>query len=51
MFFEHGTEMQLAATLVVNVLQLCVHIEIKPMGGEYAKLLNLMQSCTLVLTT
>jgi len=50
-FFEHGTEMQLAAALVVNVLQLCVHIEIKPMGGEDAKLLNLMQSCTLVLTT
>ena len=50
-FFEHGTEMQLAAALVVNVLQLCVHIEIKPMGGEDAQLLNVMQACTLVLTT
>ena len=50
-FFEHGSEMQLAAALVINVLQLCVHIEIKPMGGEDAALLNLMQTCTLVLTT
>ena len=50
-FFEHGTEMQLAAGLVVNVLQLCVHLEIKPMGGVDAPLLNVMQACTLVLTT
>ena len=50
-FFEHGTEMQLAAALVVNVLQLCVHLEIKPMGGKDAQLLNVMQACTLVLTT
>ena len=50
-FFEHGSEMQLATALVVNVLQLCVHIEIKPMGGVDAKLLNIMQACTLVLTT
>ena len=50
-FFEHGSEMQLATALVTNVLQLCIHIEIKPMGGEDAALLNLMQTCTLVLTT
>jgi len=50
-FFEHGSEMQLAAALVINVLQLCIHIEIKPMGGADAALLNLMQTCTLVLTT
>ena len=50
-FFEHGSEMQLATALVINVLQLCVHIEIKPMGGEDAQLLNVMQACTLVLTT
>ena len=50
-FFEHGSEMQLAAALVINVLQLCIHIEIKPMGGEDAALLNRMQTCTLVLTT
>ena len=50
-FFEHGTEMQLAAALVVNVLQLCVHLVILPMGGEDAQLLNVMQACTLVLTT
>ena len=50
-FFEHGSEMQLATALVVNVLQLCVHIEFKPMGGEEAWLLNVMQACTLVLTT
>ena len=43
--------MQLATALVINVLQLCVHIEIKPMGGEDAALLNLMQTGTLVLTT
>ena len=51
MFFEHGSEMQLATAQVINVLQLCVHIEIKPMGGEDAQLLNVMQACTLVLTT
>ena len=50
-FFEHGTEMQLAAALVVNVLQLCVHLVVLPMGGEDAQLLNVMQACTLVLTT
>ena len=50
-FFAHGSEMQLATALVVNILQLCVHIEIKPMGGADAWLLNLMQTCTLVLTT
>ena len=43
--------MQIATALVVNVLQLCAHIEIKPMGGDDAKLLNIMQACTLVLTT
>ena len=43
--------MQLATALVINVLQLCVHIEIKPMGGEDAALLNMMQTGTLVLTT
>ena len=50
-FFEVKSEMQIATALVVNVLQLCVHIEIKPMGGVDAKLLNVMQACTLVLTT
>ena len=50
-FFEHGSEMQLATALVVNVLQLCIHIEIKPMGGEDAGLLNTMQAASLVLTT
>ena len=50
-FFNHGSEMQLAAALIVNVLQLCVHIYVLPMGGKDATLLNTMQSCTLVLTT
>ena len=50
-FFEHGSEMQLATALVVNVLQLCIHLVILPMGGEDAKLLNQMQAATLVLTT
>ena len=43
--------MQLATALVINVLQLCAHVGIKPMGGEDAALLNFMQTCTLVLTT
>ena len=43
--------MQLATALVINVLQLCVHVHVQPMGGEDAALLNLMQTCTLVLTT
>ena len=43
--------MQLATALVINVLQLCVHVQVQPMGGEDAALLNLMQTCTLVLTT
>ena len=43
--------MQLATALVINVLQLCIHVDIKPMGGADAALLNLMQTCTLVLTT
>ena len=50
-FFDHGSEMQLATALVVNVLQLCVHVYVLPMGGASAALLNFMQSCTLVLTT
>ena len=50
-FFEHGSEMQLATALVVNVLQLCIHLVLLPMGGENAWLLNLMQAATLVLTT
>ena len=43
--------MQLATALVINVLQLCVHVYVLPMGGADAALLNLMQTCTLVLTT
>ena len=50
-FFEHGSDLQLAVALVINVLQLCAHVDIKPMGGKDAALLNLMQTCTLVLTT
>ena len=50
-FFEHGSELQLAAALVVNVLQLCVHIYVLPMGGDDTKLLNSLQTGTLVLTT
>jgi hypothetical protein len=50
-FFEHGSEMQLATALVINVMQLCAHMKIEPMGGDEAALLNLMQSASLVLTT
>ena len=49
-FFEHGTEMQLACALIVNVLQLCVHVRLYPMGGDEAALLNNFQTGTLVLT-
>ena len=40
-----------ATALVINVLQLCTHLVIMPMGGEDSVLLNLMQAATLVLTT
>merc|ERR1711907_131266 len=50
-FFEHGTEMQLATALVINVVQLAVHVEVKPMGGEDASMLNALITLTLVLTT
>ena len=50
-FFVHGSEMQVATALVINVLQLCVHVYLLPMGGVDAALLNGMQTCTLVLTT
>ena len=49
-FFEHGSEMQLATALVVNVMQLCIHLILLPMGGEDKALLNSMQAATLVLT-
>ena len=50
-FFDHGSELQLACALVINVLQLVVHVSLQPMGGDEAKLLNRMQTATLVLTT
>ena len=50
-FFEHGSEMQLANALIINVLQLCIHLVVLPMGGADGTLLNLMQAATLVLTT
>ena len=50
-FFTQGSEMQLATALVVNVLQLCLHLIFLPFGGVEAWLLNVMQACTLVLTT
>ena len=50
-FFEHGSEMQLGVALIVNVMQLCVHQTIMPMGGSDAALLNIMLTGTLVLTT
>ena len=50
-FFEHGSEMQLATALIFNVIQLCAHMKIEPMGGEEAALLNLMQAAGLVLNT
>jgi len=50
-FFEHGSEMQLACALVINVIQLCAHIYFRPFGGQNAQLLNVMQFGTLFLTT
>ena len=41
MFFDYGSEMQLATALIINVLQLCIHTLILPMGGKDAVLLNL----------
>lgn len=43
--------MQLATALVINVMQLCAHMKIEPMGGEDSELLNRMQAAGLVLTT
>ena len=50
-FFEHGAVLQLATALVVNVMQLCIHLTVLPMGGEDGALLNNMQGAALVLTT
>ena len=49
-FFEHGSEMQLATALIINVMQLCIHLSVRPMGGVDGALLNVMQAATLVLT-
>ena len=50
-FFEHGSELQLSMALIVNILQLCVHVYLLPFGGDDAVLLNLLQAGVLVLTT
>ena len=50
-FFDHGSELQLACAMIINVLQLVIHVRIRPFGGDESKLLNLMQTATLVLTT
>merc|ERR1719498_1905790 len=39
-FFDHGSEMQLACALVVNILQLCIHVYVLPFGTDDAALLN-----------
>ena len=49
-FFEHGSEAQLATALVINVIWLCVHIYAQPFGGEDSFLLNALQSGTLIIT-
>ena len=49
-FFEHGSEAQLATALVINVIWLCVHIYAQPFGGEDSSLLNALQSGTLIIT-
>ena len=49
-FFEHGSELQLAAALVVNSIQMSAHIHFKPFGGDEAALMNFLQFCTLALT-
>ena len=51
--FEEGSEMQLGAAMIVNTVQLTVHIYLLPMRGTVASpawLLNLIESGTLVLT-
>ena len=37
--------------MVINVMQLSLHLYIWPMGGEESQLLNTMQTATLILTT
>merc|ERR1712216_756670 len=48
-FFDSGSEMQLATALITNILLLCVHLTLLPMGGAAAALLNIMQTAILVL--
>ena len=50
-FFEHGSELQLATALVTNVMQLCVHVFTLPFGGKNADVLNLTTAMSLMLTT
>ena len=50
-FLDDGGDEQLAIALVVNVVQLCVHIYCQPFYGDNAWLLNLQQTAVLVTTT
>ena len=50
-FFDYGTELQLGVALLINILQLCVHVYCQPFGGDGAAWLNGLQTGTLVLTS
>ena len=50
-FFDFGSELQLAAALVVNILHLCFQVSLQPLGGESATLLNVLETGTRVVTT
>ena len=47
-FFEYGSELQMSAALVVNVMQLCAHIFFLPFGGPKHVLMNVLQFGTFV---
>lgn len=49
--FDYGSEMQLSAALVINVLHLCVHVYAQPFGGPEGRSLNALETGVLVLVT
>ena len=49
-FPDHGSQLQLSMALIVNVLQITVHVYLKPYGREDAAIMNLMHGAGIVLT-
>ena len=50
-FFDFGSDLQLAAALVINVLHLCVQVHLKPLGGKEPVLLNALETGARVCVT